>query len=141
LPGFWQTSTTLIDTNGVQLFPFKYKTIEEQVGGLFIVSLANHDQDHESYGLVDQYDNVVVPVYQNSIQWLENEKVFVVSKYTFKNNYSYYDINGQKTESPFNEIEQEGLREYEQLSNGFYSAKYRHNKVYFTPEGIPLFEL
>jgi hypothetical protein len=140
LPGFGWASTTLIDTNGVQLFPFKYMTIEEQVGGLFKVSLRNHDHDGDSYGLIDQDGNVIVPVYQNNIWWLENEEVFVVSKYAFKNNYSYYDRNGQKIDSPYKHIEREGLREYKRLSSGYYSAKYRQYTVYFTPDGIPLFE-
>lgn len=140
LPGFRQTSTTLIDTNGVQLFPFKYITIEEHVGGLFKVSLRNHDHDYDSYGLVDQDANIIVPVYQNAIWWLENEEVFVVSKYAFKNNYSYYDRNGQIIVSPYKDIEREGFREYKLLSNGYYSAKYHQYTVYFTPDGIPLFE-
>jgi hypothetical protein len=142
LPGFRQTSTTLIDTNGVQLFPFKYITIEEQVGGLYKVSVRNHDNDRESYGLMDKDGNEVVQVYQNNIWWLENEEVFVVSKYAFQNDYTYYDRNGQKIVSPYKykDIEREGLREYQRLSNGYYSAKYRQYTVYFTPDGIPLFE-
>ena len=140
LPGFRQTNITLIDTNGVQLFPFKYITIEEQVGGLYKVSVRNHDHDRESYGLIDKDGNEVVPVYQNNIRWLENEEVFVVSKYAFQNEYYYCDRNGQKVVSPYKDIEREGLREYKRLSNGFYSANYRHYTVYFTPDGIPLFE-
>lgn len=140
LPGFLQTSTTLIDTNGAQLFPFKYKTIEQQNGGLFKVSLQNHDHDQDSYGLIDKGGNEIVAAYQDNIRWLETEKVFVVAKYSFKNDYTYCDQKGQEIASPFKKIEQEGLREYKQLSNGYYSAKYNHHTVYFTPDGIPLFE-
>lgn len=140
LPGFLQTSTTLIDTNGVQLFPFKYKTIEEQNGGLFKVSLQNHDHDRESYGLIDKGGNEIVAAYQDNIWWLETEKVFVVAKYTFKDDYTYCDQKGKEIASPFKKIEREGLREYRQLSNGYYSAKYNQHTIYFTPDGIPLFE-
>lgn len=140
LPGFRQQSISLIDTNGIQLFPFKYISIEEQVGGLFKVSLRNHDHEHVSYGLIDKDANVIVPVYQSSVWWLENEKVFVASKYAFRDNYSYYDQTGKEIESPYAAIEREGLREYKLLENGYYSAKYLQYTVYFTPEGIPLFE-
>lgn len=140
LPGFNFSSTTLINTNGDQLFPFKYITIEEQVGGLFKVSVRNHDNDRESYGLVDKDGSVLVPVYQDNIWWLEEEEVFVVAKQGYKQNYRYYNQNGQEVASPYKAIEREGLREYKRLSNGYYSAKYNQYTVYFTPDGIPLFE-
>jgi hypothetical protein len=140
LPGFWQPNTTLIDTNGTQLFPFKYRTIEEQEGGLYKVSLRNHNHDRDSYGLIDENAIEILPVYQDNIWWLENEKVYVVYKAAFQNNHSYYDQNGQKIVSPYKAFEQEGLREYKMLSNGYYSAKKGQYTVYFTPNGTPLFE-
>jgi hypothetical protein len=140
LPGFRQTRTSLIDTNGIQLFPFKYKTIEEQEGGLFKVSLRNHDHERESYGLIDKNGTEIVPVYQNHISWLVNEKVYTVSGFGHEYKGFYCDQNGQETESPYKAIEREGFRDYRILSNGYYSAKKERKTVYFTPKGIPLFE-
>ncbi|MFK7786336.1 MAG: WG repeat-containing protein [Crocinitomicaceae bacterium] len=140
LPGFDQPHTTMIDTNGVQLFPFKYRSIEESVNSLFIVSLKKHNRNRESYGLINSHGKVLIPIDQGGISWSENEQVFVVYPQVFRNKYLYYDRNGQETESPFKAIEQEGLRDYKLLPSGYYSAKYQQFTVYFTPEGMPLFE-
>ncbi len=54
LPGFMQKRMTLIDTNGIQLLPFKYQDIKELEGGFYRVSLRNPDRDSDHYGLVDK---------------------------------------------------------------------------------------
>lgn len=141
LPGFRQARTTVIDTNGVQLFPSKYESIEEsEVKDVFKVSLKNHDHDRKSFGLIDKNGNELVPVYQNAIWWFEHENVFCVAKHAFRQEYIYYNSKGEKVESPYIKIEKEELRDYKQLSNGYFQAKYNSKLVYFTPSGIALYE-
>ncbi len=140
LPGFRQKSTTFIDTNGIQLFPFKYTNIEETEGDLYKISIGASHGESERHGLMDKNGNEMVPVYQSGIWWLENEKVYVVSRQAYQHKYDYYDRTGQKTDSPYKTIKREGLRDYKMLSTGYYSAKYKSKTVYFTPQGIPLYE-
>jgi len=140
LPSFRQQHVSIIDTNGVQLFPFKYISIEEPIEGMFIVAVKNHNRDRQSYGLINRDGEVLIPAYQDYISWRENEEVFIASPEAYRQNYTYYDRNGQRIDSPFKAIEREDLRDYKLLPNGYFTAKWKQFNVYFTPEGVPLFE-
>lgn len=130
---------TLVDTNGIQLFPFIYNDIELIDNSLFKATLWIKELDRESVGLIDKNGKVIIPIYQREIKWLVYEKVFQV--YTQDNVYVYYNLNGEKVNSPYEKIERTGFSDYRKLPNGFYAANFRNRRtVYFTPEGIPLFE-
>ncbi len=138
LPGFWQPTKTLIDTNGVQIFPFKYNEIVPLEGGLYKVQYWIKELERDRVGIVDTSNNEIIPVYQREINWLPVEQVYQV--YSQDNEYSYYDKTGKRTDSPYKEIERNGFREYRKLPNGFYAANYRSKTIYFTPEGVMLYK-
>ncbi|MFT5820384.1 MAG: hypothetical protein ACI8ZM_001623 [Crocinitomix sp.] len=140
IPGFNGDRTTLIDTNGVQLFLYKYRDVEELKGGFFKVMLGYKSGGNAKFGLIDKKGKEIISVQQSGIWWSNAEKVFVVSPNAYKNERVYYDSTWQEVDAPYNFIEREGLRDYKLLSNGYYSARGWSHTVYFTPAGIPLFE-
>ncbi|NOQ71447.1 MAG: hypothetical protein GQ574_05575 [Crocinitomix sp.] len=129
---------TLIDTNGVKLFPFKYNEIVLGESGLYHVKLRDEDLGSDVFGIVELDDKEIVPVNQRGIDWLPNEKLFKVLSQDYK--YYYYNRKGEIVDAPYEIIARTGLRDYKLLDNGFYSANNKGQTVYFTPDGIPLFE-
>lgn len=131
-------SRTLIDTNGVQLFPLKYDDIEPREGDLFKVTQWIKELDRERVGLIDKTGNELIPIYQREINWLPIEKVYQVISEDYE--YFYYDRFSHKVESPYKKIERIGLTHYRQLPNGFFAANTKYYTIYFTPAGIPLYQ-